>query len=358
MPDPQVQVQADPAGAPNGAPPAIRPDPRAARQAARAESRKALEAGPTDLVVAKPADTVADVKPAPEVDPDAPLAEPDPDEPSAAAVDADDDPEVARRIAKVQKAEKRAKEGLRDRELELDRREAAHHERTEKFNAEAAKFSSLAKRVKSDPASVLLELGMTEDDFEHASKVLYLRSKAGAADPKNKAAAEHAIREREAADRLENLETKIEKREREDAERTSQAANERAATKYLDGVAKAVDDSAPLAQRLLAKNPDKARAMFAQITHAYIVENDEAPEASDVLAIFEEQRRAELEELGVDVTAYKTTPKKNNQTAEEKRPAKTLGTDLSTHTAARPATLSDKEHRRETVRKLEAGTLD
>jgi DNA-binding SARP family transcriptional activator len=110
----------------------------------------------------------------------------------------------------------------------------------------------------------------------------------------------------------------------------------------------------------MAKNPAATDQRLRRIAVELLNETGDRPDVEDVLARYEQVRRAELEELGVDPKSIFTTttpPKTNSQAAEKKNSAKTLSNDLSTPTVPRPRS-SEREQRAETLAMLESGRLE
>jgi hypothetical protein len=335
----------------------LRAQPKKAAAPPSAEEKPA-EAEEVEAVVEETTDEPEGDTP---VEDDAADVEDEP-KPDAEAKSTPEDPTIAKRLDKVQKAEKRAKE-------ELAREKASLHadidQRVKKIESEwaprvekAEKFEPLAPQIDIDPLAVLDHLGLKPERYEHLAKVLYTLSKAKD-DPKAREAAAELLQKRQQLSRVEQLEKEL--REMKDAQ-TKRAAEEKAtrdAAAYLSTIetaAKADTSEAPLARHFLAKSPEKTRERLAQVAMALLEETGEKPDADDVLAEYERIRRAELDELGVDVDALlKAQPKKQTKTAEEKRTAKTLGNDLSTKTQVpRSAAKSDDELREETLRELAA----
>lgn len=270
------------------------------------------------------------------------------------------DPEQEKRLAAVQKAEKRAKEAVaRDREaFEVERRSWAP--KLEAFEAERAQFETLRGRAKYDPVAVLLHLGLTVDDLEPAAKSIYAHSKAAAADPKLKDAAQRAMREREHADVLTQTRRELAEVKQQMQERDQREVTQRNVTVYLEHVVKAAGDETPLVQRMLTKNVVATRQRLHQVAVSLADQTGEAPDPIDVVRALERARRDELDELGIDIdSAIKAPPKKTNPVAGEKKAAaKTLGNDLGTPISPRSAQANRTEVLADVRRALENGRLE
>lgn len=288
-----------------------------------------------------------------EAEPDDEEPEPEP-EPAAepeqkAAPDPKADPEAAKRLALIQKQEKRAREALAKERAELEAERA-------KIAAEKSaleRFEAIKKRAKHDPAAALAALGLGDDDYELAARQIYARSKAAAADPKTREAADRALREREHGESLEQLRAQLDEVRNELKTRDERAVQQREAERYIASVSKAIGDDAPLVASVYAKNPEKARYEFGRVTMALYEQTGEMPEPAEVIAAYERQRRAELEELGID-PATVGKPK----AAPAAKPSRTLGDTRSvTPTAANtPRTYKDKK--RDLLRAMEADKIE
>nr|MBA2540566.1 hypothetical protein [Deltaproteobacteria bacterium] len=228
----------------------------------------------------------------------------------------------------------------------------------EAFKAQVDRFEALRSRAKYDPAAVLTELGLGDDDYESAARDLYSRSKAASADPKNREAAVRMQREREQAaelaatrNRLEELETRLTKRDQE-------AETSRMWQGYMADVSKVANDAAgnaPLMRSALAKNPAKTEQALQDLAVSLWKSSGEWPDQEDIVAVYEKHRRAELEELGIDVSAVIRTAPKKAAPVEPTRASATLGADLGAATPVKPSTAGQtrEERRAETLRELE-----
>lgn len=272
------------------------------------------------------------------------------------------DPETAKRLSVIQKAEKRSREQLtkerEDAKAEILKMRRQLEEEWQPRLKQAENFEQLKKRARIDPAGVLASLGLTDDDMEPAARQVYSRSKAAAADPKNRDAADRAMREREQGDSLAAMQKRIDELENGIRSRDQKAIAQREAERYIDSVSKAIGDNAPLVRAVMAKNPDKARYEFGRIALS-LAERDggEVPDPEDVIAEYERSRRTELEELGIDPA---TVIKAKKPEEPKKPPAKTLGSDATrsmTQTKANAAA-TYKEKKRELLRAMERDSLD
>lgn len=289
--------------------------------------------------------------------------DPAPDEPAvteqaAAPAEPEDDkpdPLTEKRLAKIHAAEKRAKETAAKERAELEKFRAE----TEAMRAEYEQLLGLKSKA-SDPMAIIQALGM---DPEYTAKVAWqhhLASKEPNA-PQHREIAARLQREREGNDKLSATEKRIAELEAKIEQRDQQTQYANAWQSFYGDVVKAASaetSEAPLLKTALAKNPTRTAARIEQLSHELFRQTGEWPDTDDVLATYESQRRAELEEHGIDVASV-IKPKKQTQAAEEKRTARTLTPDLSTTTAVpRNGAKSIREQRAETLALLEAGKLD
>lgn len=278
-------------------------------------------------------------------------------EAAAAPVPAESDPDTSKRLATVKAQEKRQREQIAkertDARAELDQyRRQIETEWAPKIEA-ARKFDELAKRARYAPDDVLEQLGLTPADFELAARRLYARSTAGQADPKNRAAAEQATRERESTDRIAAHEQKLAALEAKLTARDQAQQFDSQRGQYLDATIKAVaNDNAPLLARLAAKAPEKARAALWQTAERLFDQTGEFPDHDDVITAWESQRRGELEDLGVDVTtSARPAP------APVARPGKSLGNGHGAAPANSNAPKTRQEERDEVLREMARGIV-
>ena len=335
------------------------PEPRVAPSAAKAAKLAALNAGlkalpsetgtaPSAPVVEKPANAAAPATPPPASDvpaEDADAAAPIVEKPAAKVepVEEKPDAQTAKGLAAIDKqaAKFRAEQKTAREELAMERADLAR--RTAELNAKAGSLDELRTLAKKNPVAALAKLGIeSEDDLEVVAKTAYANSKTGKADPRNKAYAEQTAKEREYATKLEALEAQQAELKQYVSQRDQQAALEQARATYSDAAVKAIPAEPSLIGTLHAKNPGKARSALLEL--GIKMERDAAvedgaqpheygkytPSHAAVVAEYEKQRRAELEEQGVDVDAMlkRTAP------APAKTAAKTL--DITTTTGTRP----------------------
>lgn len=271
------------------------------------------------------------------------------------------DPETAKRLAAVQKAEARAREKLAEERRAFEAERAKATEERKAMDAERAEyeaFKKLKERAKLDPAAALEALGV--DDMDYAARQAYARTKAKADDPANREAAARQLREREANEKLSATEKRIAELEKKIEERDQRAQVQKQAEEYMSGVLK-VADANPLVKHTLAKDPEYANQRLRRIAYDLAQEMDDVPDAEDVIARYEQEERKALARYGVDpntiLSPATAKTKKNEQEAEKKNAAPTLSNDLSSPKEPRTR-VSEREQRAEVRKLLESGKLD
>lgn len=277
------------------------------------------------------------------------------------------DAETSKRVAAIQAAERRKAETIAGERAKLDQRAKAIETEWSPRVKKAEDFEALQAKAKKGGVHLvdaLRALGLGDDDLEPAAQVLYAHSKAGAADPARKQQADKLLREREAVSEVESLRAELRELKGDLSKEREQQTFDQQRTTFLDHTVKAIADDMPIAKALATKNPTKLRAALWATTVELTEANDgEMPDFPDIVAAYEAQRRAELEELGLSPpTATKTPDKKpNTPPADKQNPARTLSNDLSTPRVPRPAQSGEvarKEHRKESLRMIESGKLD
>jgi hypothetical protein len=250
------------------------------------------------------------------------------------------DPELERRASQLRKQEQRMRERVRSEREEVARdRESLKSER-----AELEQFKTLKARAKYDTWGVLKTLGLTEDDAETAAKHIYSFSKELAKDPKNREAADRAMRERERDAELAEMRSwrkQVEDEKRETAQRERERAD---AVRYLGSVQKAAK-SGTLAAYYLGKGgtaADRAVQSIASIT-AELADDDELPDPNDVLGEYERRRRTELEDDGVDVDALLKRKAAPPAKPGDKKSVAKPATKNGTHGHAKPVRRASPE---------------
>lgn len=255
------------------------------------------------------------------------------------------DPQTARGIDAVQREEKRAKASIAQ--------EVARLRLTEDERA----FLNRVKSAGSDPAAVLEALGIQIDE-QTAKKVYraHLRRSGKPAAGQKPPAFQSDPDKLDADIGIEELRAEVRSLKQEISERQAAEEEERVIGRYLDDVTKAVSDKAPLVKSMLSKRPERARAAIRAVANRIAAETGLIPDHDEVIETLENERRAELEDLGVDVTRY--TKPQPPPAAESRKSARTLSNDLSTPQNPRVAPKDRDEEVEDVLRGLESGQLE
>ncbi len=348
----------------------------------RAEKLAAVTAGlaklepPPAAAAQEPAGTVeaakpaglagADQKPAtPDPKPDAKDAAKEPTAPDKAVSEDQVDEKTAKGLAAIDRRAKqfREEQAAERAKLEIDRAELARLKA--EIDGRGGSIDELRRRAKLDPVTVLAELGIeSEDEWEAVGRGAYPRTKAGKTDPRAQPAVAQTARERQLAQELADLKKTTSELAESMRTRDAQAQAQAFVSSYLDSAVKAIPAAPTLIGKLHAKSPEKARqallelgrtmerqAMAADGTAKY--DPAYTPSHAELIAQYEKNRRAELEEQGVDVDALLAVApaKPAPAPAETKKPAATL--DPTSTTGTRP--VNDKPTRAEKLAAVTAG---
>lgn len=226
---------------------------------------------------------------------------------AASPADPAPDADTSKRLQVIKQAEERSRKALAQEKADAiaeiqQARQDLERMQTE-WKPKLESFERLKARAKYEPAAVLSELGLTDEDFEFASKDAFLRSKAAAADPKSKAELARATKEREHGDEIAVLKRELAETRKLITERDQRGQHERAVNEYLDSAVKAASDETPLLRTLVEKNPTRARAELEKVAFELAEQHGAPVTAAEVALAFEERRRADLEQYGVDLGA-------------------------------------------------------
>lgn len=304
-----------------------------------------IDEAPADEEVTPDDETDAEKEPAAK---DAPAEEPAPDD------------KLEKRLAAIQKEEERQKATVdayrKEAEATIEKREAELAPKLEKLE----RFEAMESRAKYDLPGVLNALGITPDTYEDHAKLLYSLRPGAEQTSATREMAQRALMQRKQADELSEMRKELQelresqaKRIEEEKQLQEQQRAQAGIDEYLDGVAKAANDSTPIASNLLAKEPRKARAELFAIADRMAGEYGEAPDPIDVLKRFETEKRAELELYGVDLSAIRANTKNQTQSAGETQTAKTLSNELGTPTRPRTEPKTEEELDQEILAELE-----
>lgn len=263
--------------------------------------------------------------------------------------DDDEDSKDTKGLDKVKAFEKRVRAELaKDRE-DLKAEVAKIQRDIDGKLERVAKFEKLAERIKYDPAAVLKELGVTDEDLEGISKDLYAATPKMLADPKNKEAAQRAAKAREESDRVAKLEKEIADMKAEKTTAAKEAQMQAQIDAFIDDLAKGINDDYPLVQKLNGKNAQLVRRMISAAAQDIHSETGQAVTSKQVLRRIEKTQRERLEELDIDVSSYvkKADGKAKAETkADGKAKAETK--------PVAPTAKSRRESRDDLIKQLEA----
>lgn len=246
---------------------------------------------------------------------EAPASEPEPEPTEAPAAEPEAPAEPAEPaepagMAQVRKAEQHMRRQLAQEraqlQAELRQQEAVWQAKLEK--AEALQRSVADAR--RDPLAAMAALGFTEADFDGLGRLLYAHSPEGQKDPRNKAAAHQTLAQREHAAMLEKQQSRIEQLEKSLAAREQAAAAQAELDRYARKITQAVGDDTPFVRAAIAKNPERAQARLLAIADRLYMASGpsddlrDVPSEREVLAAYEAERIAELEEHGIDAKSF------------------------------------------------------
>lgn len=345
----------------------------------RADTLKALEAN--EHVEAKPAadakadppaaeaeasDDDTDTETETDEDEDGDAGEGDADESDDEEPDAEPAPkadaDLEARLAKVQTAERRAREQLaRERQEALAEVQRARDE--VKADVEAAKqWAKLRDSAPYDLAPALALLGIPESEYMHHARALAAMAPENKADPKNRDMVERLARERRMADELATTKRRLDEMEQRRLTEDQQAESARQTEAYLDAVV-AVKADAPLARAALKADPKETRRELAAVALELLERTGEPPEHAAVLAAYEKRETARLKRLGIDPatiakkSAAPAKPDDKAPAATAKKPA--TGKKPEAKKAAEPPPNETLAQRRARIQKdLEEGNIN
>lgn len=261
---------------------------------------------------AKPAQQLADEAKAPE-----PKVEERPVEIEPKEAKADDavDEKTAKALAAIDKQAKRFRDEQTAAKAELAQERAEIARIKAELTAKPAEsIDDLRALAKRNPIAALEKLGLeSEDEWENVGRGAFPRTKTGKADPRARDQVNQTTAQRETMARIEAVEKQNADLLEQLKTREASAQTEQMHAKFADGAAKAIPTDPSLIGKLHAKAPEKAKATLLSLAIHMEREATKAdggkfdpshtPSYADVIAKYEELRRAELEEQGVDVDA-------------------------------------------------------
>jgi hypothetical protein len=286
-----------------------------------------------------------------------------PKDPAKPAADEPVDDKTAKGLAAIDRRAKafRDEQAAEKAKLDLERVELARIKAD--VEGRGAGLDELRKLAKRDPIAALAKLGLeSEDEWETVGRGAYPRTKAGKSDPRAAPAVAQTERERQLADELASLKKGHEELTASLRTRDAQAQQQAYVRDYLDSAVKAIPTTPTLIGKLHAKSPEKARqtllelgttmereAMRADGTTRY--DPAHTPSHAELITRYEKDRRAELEEQGVDVDALLVPAAAKPAPAPAAKPKVTL--DPTSTTGTRP--VNDKPTRAEKLAAVNLG---
>lgn len=272
------------------------------------------------------------------------------------------DEKLTKRLETIQQAQERSNAQLDEKRAELEKFVADKEAELEPQIAALKEFDALKARVAYDLPSVLSALGVKPENYEEHARMLFAMRPEAMNDPKTRDQAQRAMAARQQTDVLSKLQAEIAEMKAKDAERETlakktqaqQAQAQQIAT-YMAGVTGAASDETPLVKALLTSNPAKAEKALRKHADELYDEYGELPDPADVVKRFEQERIADLKELGIDpTTALAGQSKKKTNDAGEKKSAKTLNSNLGTPTRPRTEPMTEEEIDAELAKELDA----
>lgn len=305
------------------------------RGAARAERRANAIAKLQASNASAPAAPESPAKPATEPAATAPAkpAEPPPEKP---------DPATDRGLRTVEQARKKFldEQNAAKAELEVQRAEIA------RLRKEAEGRVASRDELKKLKPTELLEVleHFTEDDHDILSRAAYARTKAGKTDPRAQAAAQEAARSQTGRAAAAEVASLKEQHAREIEELRAELRGEFTkrdqasfAERWVGEAVKAIPTDKPtFLSKLHTNDPKAAQRELLMIGAELEKANDgEPPTQAEVIAEFENRKRASLKALGLDPDALLSPPKPAEKTPAAKPAARTL--DVAAANVTRPA---------------------
>lgn len=268
------------------------------------------------------ADAADDDEDADTDDDDASDADEDPDADLDDDAKSKPDAELAKRLDQVRRTDRRLREQRERQFSEREREIATREEQLRSGRERIDQFEKLADRVRYEPEAVLMALGATEEDLDHAVKRLYAFTKTGKADPKVRDAVDRLTKEREKDEQLRSVQKRLDDQESEKKTAAQNAEGERVLAAYVAKVTKlASGDKTPLTKQFFAADPQSARDEFEAVTGALAQKLGKIPDHKTALVEFEKHQRRVLRRYGIDPKSLGGT--KTETTTTEKKPATT-----------------------------------
>lgn len=234
-------------------------------------------------------------------DPDEDEDDADPDADEDAEVDADADPALKKRLDAVRRTEERQRRQLEQERATLERERTEFKAETKQLREAVEQIRGRAARAKIDPIGLLEAHGLTQDDMEYVAQLAFARSKSAATKgPEYRAAAERALRDREAAAERDALRAEVEEMKKGLESREAQAAADRELDAYFArAFRKASADATPITAKLIARRPKAAREELAVTATQLAAKLGRLPKVAELLAAHEKREVRALKLRGI-----------------------------------------------------------
>lgn len=228
-----------------------------------------------------------------------------------------DDPETQKRFDAVRKAEKRMRAAAERRDADFAARQQEWQAKVDRV----AEIEKAAARIKYDPTAVLRAFGVPPEDFELLAQAIYAESPALQNDPKQKAAAQAKLKEREKEEKYSALEKRQAELEAKIEAQKKEAATQAEAAAYIAQVNATAASKFPLVAAMLKADPAGTNDDLIATYTALGNKLRRDPKPAEVVAAFDKSQRARLQKLGIDpatIAKPKAAPAKpaNTNTAK------------------------------------------
>lgn len=256
--------------------------------------------------------------------------------------DGEDKPEEKGKYSKAFRALQKREGEIQQLKGQVLQYEREIKSREQKVDAGERELGQFIKNLQLDPFGTLMQAGLlNEDDAEYASKQLYYRSKAAAADPKSKLEAERLARERRMT--IESQQTREEvvrlRREQEEGRRMAELkASEDAYVARFESTIESYKSKTPLLAQALEKNPARTRRELYEVANELSAAKKEYADPALVVLAWSKERKKLLADLGIKTPDSKPANKPNpNPPKSEKAPEKSSKSAQNTDDAKEAA---------------------
>jgi len=275
-----------------------------------------------------------------------------------------DDPELAKRLAKVQKYEKKVRDQATAREKQFAQERDAFVAEWKPKLEEYEAFEKLKGRKTGAIEKQLKALGYTEDDFEDVSKILWGLSKTGAADPKNREAVARMQANRELREKNDALEARLAKLEGDLTSQKTEAQQNQVVEKYLGRVTKAVGDDTPLVKKRLELEPKSTKRALERVAYRLSKKAGEFADPKKVTRKYEtilardRELAAKLAEAPTETTTDKGKKKPAIAVVDKTKKGATTETAPKKQNGSNGSLIPSREEMIDRLRKIDRGELD